>query len=254
MRSKLLAAGAVVVAIIALAGCINYDQELTLNKDGSGTVKVHYNHAGMSMPGKTAETASTEMNLGGAPKLPFTDADIKKGYEGAPVTIRDIKVEEVEKVPNATYFVDFKKIVDLNGKGIFQVEGDKIRQTFTLDKGAKGMDFKQVVNIKMDVQDPSSLSSYKFTYVLKCPGEVIETNGTKEGNTVKWEYTLDKLVNNETAMTATYKTGGGFPAISWIWILLCVIVIVIVVILIIVLAKKKKKAPAAAAKPTPPAA
>jgi hypothetical protein len=245
-----LAALGVVVAMVALAGCINYDQDLTLNKDGSGFIKIHYNSAAQSMPGKEKE-GEANVSMSAAPKLPFAEADIKKGYEGAPVTIRDVKVEELENIPNATYFIDFKNITDLNGKGIFAVEGDKIRQTFALDKAGGNYVFKQLVNIKMDVEDPSSLSAYKFTYVLNCPGDVVETNGKAEGKVVKWEYTLDKLVNKETAMTVTYKTGGGFPVMIVVLIVIVIIIVIVVIIIIAALAKKKKKAPASAATPPP---
>jgi hypothetical protein len=251
MRSKLLAAAAIAIALIAVAGCINYDQELTLKGDGSGNVMVHYNSSAQSMPGKTAE-AGAEMQMGAAPKLPFTEDEIKKGYEGAPVTVREIKIEEIDKVPNATYFIDFNNVADLNGKGIFAVEGDKIKQIFSLDKDGDKFNFKQLVNIKMEVDDPSSLSSYKFTYKLNCPGPVVETNGTKgsDGKSVTWEFTLDKLVNTETTMTATYKAGGGFPIGIVILIVVIVVVVVVVIIIIAAAGKKKKKAPA----PTPPPA
>jgi len=260
MRFKLLAAAALAVGLVVLAGCINYDQELTLNPDGSGFIMVHYNSAAQSAPG-TAGTAAAgaEITTGQAPKLSFTEAEILKEYEGSPVKVRDIKIETLENVPNATYFIDFKNVNDLNGKGVFALEGDKLKQTFSIADAGANKAFKQLVQLKMDVQDPSTLSSYKFTYKLTCPGEVVETNGTKgDGNTVKWEYTLDKLINKDVEMTCTYKAGKagmGGKVGTIIGIIVCVVIIVVIIILIVVLvSKKKKKGPAAPAAPAKPAA
>ncbi len=251
MRFKIFAGLALAAALILLAGCINYDQELTLNPDGSGFIMVHYNSAAQSPPGTGEKKGGeAELNLGQAPKLSFTEAEILKEYEGAPFKVRDIKIEAKDNVPNATYFIDFQKVADLNGKGVFALEGDKLKQTFALDDVGGNKVFKQLVALKMEVEDPSTLSSYKFTYKLTVPGDIIETNGTKgeDGKTVKWEYTLDKLINKDTEMTVTYKAGkagmGGKLGMI-IGIIVCVIIVVVIIILIIVLVKKKKKTPAA---------
>ncbi len=252
MRSKILGLAALAVALVVVAGCINYDQELTLTPDGSGTVKVRYDRTGGSTGEEEGEGS---LDMSGAPKLSFTEEEITAEYEGSAVTVRDIVIGETDaSVPEATYYIDFKNVTDLNGYGIFALEGDKLKQTFSLDAAGDTQVFKQLVQLKMDVEDPSQLSEYKFTYLLNAPGEVVETNGTVTENTVKWEYTLDKLINNDTEMTATYKaaaTGGGGNVAIIIGIILCVIIIIVIIIVIIVLLTKKKKKPAGPA-PTPP--
>ena len=252
MRLKMLGIAALAVALVALAGCINYDQELTVNPDGSGTIKVRYDRTGGST-GEDAEEGSLDMSA--APKLSFTDEEIMAEYEGAPVTVRDIEIGETEGgVPEATYYIDFKSVTDLNGYGIFALEGDKLKQTFSLDTSGDTLVFKQLVQLKMDVEDTSSLTDYKFTYILNAPGEVVDSNGTVAGNTVSWEYTLDKLINTDTEMTVTYKgaaAGGGSNIAVIIGIILCVIIVIVIIIVIIVLLTKKKKKTAGPA-PTPP--
>ena len=254
MRSKMLGLAALAVALVVVAGCINYDQELTLNADGSGTVKVRYDRTGGST-GEEEEEGSLDMSA--APKLSFTEEEITAEYEGSAVTVRDIVIGETDAgVPEATYYIDFKNVTDLNGYGIFALEGDKLKQTFSLDAAGDTQIFKQLVQLKMDVEDPSQLSDYKFTYLLNAPGEVVETNGTVTENTVKWEYSLDKLINKDTEMTATYKgaapaAGGNIAVI--IGIILCVIIVIVIIIVIIVLLMKKKKKPAGPVPtPTPP--
>jgi len=254
MRSKMLGLAAFAVALVVVAGCINYDQELTLDPDGSGTVKVRYDRTGGSTGEEEGEGS---LDMSGAPKLSFTEEEITAEYEGSAVTVRDIVIGETDAgVPEATYYIDFDNVTDLNGYGIFALEGDKLKQTFSLDAAGDTQVFKQLVQLKMDVEDPSQLSDYKFTYLLNAPGEVDETktNGTVTENTVKWEYSLDKLVNADTEMTATYKAaapGGGGKIAVIIGIILCVIIVIVIIIVIIVLLTKKKKKPAGPA-PTPP--
>jgi hypothetical protein len=251
MRLKMLGLAALAVALVALAGCINYDQELTLNPDGSGTVKIRYDRTGGSTGGE--EEGSVDMSA--APKLSFTEEEIMAEYEGAPVTVRDIEIGETDEgVPEATYYIDFKNITDLNGRGVFALEGDKLKQTFSIDSDGDNQIFKQLVQLKMDVDDPSQLSEYKFTYILNAPGEIVDSNGTVAGNTVSWEYSLDKLINTDTEMTATYKgaaPGAGGKIAVIIGIILCVIIVIVIIIVIVVLLTKKKKKPAGPA-PTPP--
>lgn len=252
MRSKLIGLAALAIGLIVVAGCINYDQELTLNPDGSGTVMVRYDSAAQS----TDEEGEGGLSMGGAPELSFTEEDIMAEYEGAPFAVRDVLIGKTDSdAPEATYYIDFKNVSDLNGRGVFALEGDKLKQTFSLDTSGGVNNFKQLVQLKMEVEDPSSLSDYKFTYKFTAPGALKETNGTAEGNVVTWEYTLDKLINEDIEMTASYEpTGaGGSKVAVIIGIILCVIIVIVIIIVIIVLLGKKKKKPAAPA-PTPPSA
>jgi len=250
MRYKLLGLAALAIGLIVVAGCINYDQEITLNPDGSGTIMVRYDSAAQS----TGEEAEGSLSMGGAPKLAFTEEEIKAEYKDAALTVRDVVIGKTDKdAPEATYYIDFKNMSDLNGRGIFALEGDKLKQTFALDTSGDLYKFKQLVQLKMEVEDPSSLADYKFAYKLTAPREIKETNGTAEGNTVTWEYTLDKLINKDIEMTASYQPGGaaGGKVAVIIGIIICVIIIIVIIIVIIVLLTKKKKKPAAGA-PTPP--
>jgi hypothetical protein len=251
MRSKILGVAALAVGLIVVAGCINYDQELTLNPDGSGSVTVRYDSAAQKPGGEKADMAAD------VPMLAFTEEAITAEYDGSGATVRDIVVgvlEGSEETPEATYSLDFGSVTDLNGYGIFAIEGDKLKQTFSLEADGENRIFKEVVQFKMEVEDPEQLSSYEFNYTLNCPGEIVETNGTVEGNTITWKYTLDKLINNDIEMTATYVGGeaaGGSKIAVIIGIILCVVILIVVIIVIIVLLSKKKKKPAAAATPPP---
>ena len=250
MRSKIAGLAALAVALVVITGCINYDQELTLNPDGSGFIMVRYDSAAQKPGGTKADMAAD------VPMLAFTEEAIKEEYKGSKAVVRDITIsvlESAEETPQAKYFLDFDDVTELNGYGVFAIEGDKLKQTFSLDADGENRIFKQLVQFKMEVDDPSQLSSYTFTYTLNAPGEIVETNGKATGNTVKWEYSLDKLINTDTEMTATYKgakAGAGAKIAIIIGIILIVIIVIVIIIVIVVLLTKKKKP--AAPKPTPP--
>lgn len=252
MKLKLGLVGLAVAAALIIAGCINYDQELALNPDGSGTVKVHY--------------TSDDPEGTHAPKLSFTEEAITAEYAGSNLTVRDIELvipaEGETGSHEATYFLDFKNVADLNGFGIFAIK-DKMTQTFALAEADGTATYTQTANLNMDVEDTSGLESYKFTYSLTCPGAVTETDGTlgSDGKTVTWEYPLPDLINKTVEMQATYEKTAGVPGaggilaggiVTILAIIICLIIIVVIIIVIIVLVKKKGKK--SGPSPTPPAA
>jgi hypothetical protein len=252
MKLRLALVGLAVAAAIIVAGCINYDQEMTLNADGSGTIMVHYT---------SDDPEGTQ-----APKLSFTEGDITGEYAKSNVTVRDIEVvvpaEGETGSHEATYYLDFVNVTDLNGYGVFAIE-DKMTQVFALADAGDTAVFNQTCTLTMDVEDTSGLTDYKFTYSLTCPGAVTDHNGTlaADGNTVTWEYPLPDLINNTVEMNATYEKPAGAPGVGGlaifgtiggiIAIIICVIIIIVIIIIIIVLLKKKgKKGPGPT--PTPP--
>jgi hypothetical protein len=252
MKLRLALVGLSVAAVLIVAGCINYDQTMTLDADGSGTIKVHY-------------TSDDPTGAQGTPVLSFTEDEITAEYADSNVTVSDIAVvvpaEGEEGSHEATYVLAFDNVTDLNGVGVFAV-GNEMTQVFALADAGDTAVFTQTCTLTMDVDDPSQLSDYKFTYSLTCPGAVIDTDadGTigADGNTVTWEYPLPDLINNTVEMNVTYEkpaggTGaGGFLAGGILMILVivvCVIIIIVIIIIIIVLLRKKgKKGPG----PTPP--
>ncbi len=202
MRKIYLLLSVLAVSILLVAGCINYNQEMTLEGDNSGTVKINYTNAGQGQEG--------------VPNLPFTEEEILAGYEGAGVEVYDIEIVSGEgddaPTPEATYFIDFKNVEDLNGYGIFAI-GSDIVQTITVADEGDTRTFTQTCTLQMTVEEDTDLSAYSFNYTLTLPGSVIETNGTvaADGQTVTWTFPLSDLINKTTTMTVTYEKpkGGG---------------------------------------------
>jgi hypothetical protein len=219
MERKLIIATAITAAVILAAGCVNYNQVLVLNDDGSGTVTVRY-------------TSDDPKGVSGAPVLPFTEEEIVAVYKGSNLVVHDIVPDrESENYAGVTYQIDFDNVTDLNGYGIFAV-GDKLTQTFYLSDLGDTMSFTQTTILTVDVEDDFLLEAYEFNYKLVCPGDVIENNGdfsygdfiiNEDGvsngySTVGWSYTLPELINNPVKMYAVYsesgKTGNGLGSIG----------------------------------------
>jgi hypothetical protein len=202
MKRKLIFATLLAVVVVLAAGCIDYDQKITLNADGSGTLVIHY-------------ASDDPEGTSGAPVLPFTEDEIVAGYKGSNLVVRDIvpDAESDEYHAGVTYQIDFDDVVDLNNYGAFAFE-DKLSQTFYLNDLGDTTSFMQTTTLTMDVEDTSMLDSYKFTYKLVCPGDITETNGTlsSDGRTVAWSYALPELINNAVDMTVTYEKPADLPA------------------------------------------
>lgn len=197
MRKYFLLLAVAAVAILMVAGCINYNQEMTLEADNSGSVKINYSNAGQGQEG--------------VPVLPFTEEEIVASYEGADCEIRDVEIVSGEEVtPEATYVIDFKDVEKLNGKGIFKV-GDDIVQTLSVEDEGETRVFTQTCTIQMTVSEDTDLSGYSFNYTFKAPTPVIETNGNiqADGQTVTWSFALADMINKTTTMTVTYEKPKG---------------------------------------------
>jgi hypothetical protein len=206
MKRKLIIGATLAAVIVLAAGCINYDQELIINEDGSGTVTIHY----------TSDDPTGEM---GAPVLSFTKEEIETEYAGSGVRVRNIDVfvpnENEEGSSEASYYLDYADITDMNGYGVFAVKDaatfeDKIIQVFSLDETGGATTFSQTCTLNMNVEDTTGLEDYAFTYSLTCPDAVTMTNGNvkSDGRTVTWRYTLPELIESPVKMYAVYGGSG----------------------------------------------
>lgn len=205
----------IVLAIpLTLAGCVEYDQEVVINKDGSGTVRIHYNSAAQEPVEDGAWLQSWAENV---PDLPFSEEEIIDSYGDAPLVVEDVSVATIERNPDASYRISFDNIEDLNGRGIFYLEEGKLTQTFSLEKEEETCTYEQNINFDWPLKeaDKSDLAEYVFVYNVNVPGEILETNGTLvSGDEVNWEYSLAELLNAETTLWVTYNAPKAVPSLA----------------------------------------
>lgn len=197
MKNRLKLTTALAVAVFAfslyLVGCVNYDQKTTLKDDGSGSMKVHY--------WSSMKNFSMGTTLG---KFEFDEPKAKDKYKSGNSDVTSIKVEE--KLDDSTKhvyidltFKDINKLADAKG-----FEGVKVSWKDVTD----GKELKYTLLADTSAAKQMSASDYKVTYEFEMPSEIISTNGTKDGQKVKYSYTLADLGKDIDMTTVVKKSGG----------------------------------------------
>ncbi len=180
---------------INLAGCVNYDQNTTINEDGSGSMKIHY---WSSMKNFSMGTA-----LG---KFEFDEEKAKDKYKSSNTEVTNIKVEDKLDDSTKNVFVEltFKDINKLNdAKGFESVK-------VTWKEVTDGMELKYTLLMDTTAAKNISASNYTITYEFKMPSEVVSTNGTKDGQTIKYNYSLADLSKDIEMITVVKKSDSKF--------------------------------------------
>jgi len=182
------------LTMIYLAGCVNYDQQTTLNADGSGSMKIHY--------WSKMSNFSMGTTLG---KFDFDEAKAKENFTSVNTEVKNVKMED--KLDDSTKHVwlelTFKDINKLpEAKGFAEVRP-------SWKDGKDGMELKYLLMKDTSAANNMGASDYTVTYSFVMPDEIISTNATKkEGKTVTWEYKVSDL-GKDIEMTAVVKKAKG---------------------------------------------
>jgi len=203
----------VLLSSLLIAGCINYEENVELNKDGSGKMIMHYSiaqqlFAMMSMGQNTGEKKD-EM------PFKFKESEIRADLTAPGVTVD--KVESKAEGDQQHFYVNlsFKKLTDLNQTKSFQ------KMKFDWKEDGKNIIFQQTIegekktsesNPMGDQMASAMLGNAKFVFKIKLPAKALpapDTNGTiqEDGKTVLWEYPLLEASKGQV-MTAKFKAGG----------------------------------------------
>lgn len=174
-----------------LAGCVNLDQKTTLNNDGSGTMSIKYWT-------KSSNVSSDELAGFG-----FTEEKVKANYSSSSTEPSNIKIEKnttEDSLITVTLDVKFKDLNKISDAKAFA----KVKASW--QKGKDGMDFKYTLLEDTSNAKQMGMSDYKLIYEFAFPGEVISTNGKKDGQKVSWNKTVADL-KEDVDFTATVKAG-----------------------------------------------
>lgn len=185
-----------VTLLICLAlfftACVNVNQKTTLNNDGSGTIKLEY-WAKMN-------NLKTSTELG---SFSFKEDKAKQNYTSSNSEVTSIKIED--KLDDSTKHVymdiKFKDFNNLSSAKGFE------KTKASWKEGKEGKEF--TFTLLKDTSNAKSMGSsdYKLTYSFEFPGEVLQTNGRKDGKSVVWDKTVADL-KTDVEMTATVKDEG----------------------------------------------
>ncbi|MCE1166299.1 MAG: hypothetical protein LWX07_12950 [Bacteroidetes bacterium] len=192
LLKSLLSVSIIFLIAVFISGCVNLDQKTVLKSDGSGTMHIKYWT-------KSSNVTGDELSGFG-----FTDEKVKANYTSsnsepsAIVIKKNATTDSLSEVSLDLKFKDLNKLSE--AKAFTKVKASWIQ-------GKEGMDFKYILLNDSANAKNMGMSDYKLTYEFEFPGEVLSTNGTKDGQKVKWEKTVADLVT-DVELTASVKAGG----------------------------------------------
>ena len=201
------------VAIIALTGCIKMEQDITLNKDGSGNVKFVY---GMSEQTITQMEAMKQMSKSedGAEAdddnpFEFNEDEVKKEFEAMKdqgITLNSVKTTKEDGWQYMNIDFDFKDVTKLEDTSVFE--------NVTIIKNDEG---NYVVSSKMDSDDMGGdagaeqmkamlpmLSGMRIAIKINTPNAIISTTAPiKSKDSAEWVFDVDKDPDSFLNMSKT---------------------------------------------------
>ena len=233
-----------------IAGCINYEENISLNADGSGTVLMHYSVAQQLYAMMQMGDASAEQGKEDEMPFKFKESEIRADLTAPGVTVE--KVESKAEGDQQHFFVHvkFKKITDLNQTKPFQ------KMKFEWTESDKKVTFRHVLEGDKKQSDESNpmgdqmasamMGNAKFKFQVTLPGKALaapDTNGTiqQDGKTVVWEWPLLEASKGQN-MVATFEKGGlgGLPFSLPIMAAIGGGVLIAIVALIIIISMARK--------------
>jgi hypothetical protein len=174
-----------------LSGCVNLEQKTTLNSDGSGSMGIKY------------WTKSSNVSGDELAGFGFTDEKVKANYTSSSTEPSNIKIEKntsTDSLITVTLDVKFKDLNKISDAKAFS----KVKASWL--KGKDGMDFKYTLLQDTSNAKQMGMSDYKLVYEFTFPGEVLATNGKKDGQKVSWNKTVADL-KEDLDFTASVKAG-----------------------------------------------
>lgn len=192
-----------VFALLALCGCLKMEQEVTLNKDGSGQIDMMYAMSEQTVQQMKAMSEMAEQSGGEVTStqdsFEFDEAKVKEKYgalKDKGITLKSVKSETRGGWKYMYVKADFKDISKLK-----EVEGfDKITITknadgnYVIDSGMSqddmggGMDNPEQMKAMLPM-----LAGMRITMKFNTPGKIIETTAPIKGkNSAEWVYDVDK--------------------------------------------------------------
>lgn len=235
----------IVILAISFVSCLEYNEKLKLNDDGSGeiTFAVGLNDNLFNMGGD-----DTQVNE-------FNEENIKKDYEDK---------DGIKLVDSRSYSKDGNRWIEI----MLEFESLEKLQAASQDTASEGMIGKMSLtnddtgnwvfsrqifsgkrNAKTDSADfdPSNMmglmfSKYKWHYELTLPSKIISTNAKQEDinkstNTVQWTFSLASLTENQV-MTVTFEKS---KSSNIFYVLVGAFLLIVLSLLALNLSKKKKE-------------
>lgn len=204
-------------------GCINYEQEIFLRSDGSGSATIHY---WTDLEEIFKDTSSTN-------KFSFQESLIRKNFELKGVEIESINIWQ--KVEDTTFHAQikiyFEDINDLSKTMFFRDD------SISWKDGTLGQKiFTQKVNAFGSNQQ--IFDNYTLRFIYHFPGTVVFDNAKeKTNNKLIWYFKLSELNSGKT-LSATIKLPEKSNISS---IIITGLIIILISLWVFIFIKKRKR-------------
>lgn len=210
------------VMFLFLAGCLNYEQDMTIYPDGSGTLKINY-----WMNFQETESIPIIESIG-----IFNQDSIRTEFtsEFTTVTFVEAKSDTSDSTLHAIIHLDFTHVDSLSKLKVFS------QYDFSLKDGASGQKIYTQFIPPITTGFGIDGSKYSVTYNIDFRGEVVTHNATYQyGNILSWSYTLPEIGRGKT-ISVTFTPFKLKETPYWIYILTGLVLLVVIIFLF----RKKK--------------
>jgi hypothetical protein len=207
---------------LVFIGCLNYEQEVSLYPDGSGTMKIHY-WMKFDDTLKTGLIDQTGLFNKDSINIKFTSKYFK-------LESLETYSDTTDSTTHAKIEISFEFIDLLNNSKPFS------EANFQLSDGAEGQKvFSQYIPPIVSGFGIDG-SEFTVTYIYDFPGEIIVHNANiVEKKRLIWKYTLSEIGKGKT-ISVTYRPFKLKETPAWIFILSGAVLLIVIFYLF----KKKK--------------
>lgn len=206
-----------ITQLLFVTGCLNYNQEVSLNPDGSGTMKIQY---WLQVSDPVKMLTLDQIGL-------FNADSIRNQFLSDYTTITNIEVysDTTDTTSHAVIELTFSNIVDLNKAKPFS------ESQFSLKDGAAGQKIFSQFIPPIATGFGFDGSSFKVEYRYSFPGEIITHNATKvEKKNYIWEYQLSEIGKGKT-ISVTYRPFKLKETPYWIYALSGFVLLIVLIFL-----------------------
>jgi hypothetical protein len=189
------ATAATLLALVSLSGCFKLDMDMEVNSDETidGAVIVAVDKELADMAG--AESEDSDLTEEDVPEGATIEEYDEDGFVGQKVTFDGVSMDELN--------TSFTEEDESGGPSSWSLTHEGGEYRFTGD-----MDLTEMAAEEDGLDMGAFMSGAELRIAMTFPGEVTESNGEVDGNTVVWEPEIGEA--NE--MTAVAEEGSGLSA------------------------------------------
>jgi Tfp pilus assembly protein PilP len=186
------------MSCLLLQGCLELEQELTVEQNGSGTMRVQYvlseSFTNMVELAEEIKESATGGRTLIEPGLVLNERELQARFAGDGVEIKSSSFEKKEGRLNISFTVAFRDLNALVKTKALQREPISFyrdeKSNLALEMGTQ---FSAVAMYKNKLPE-NAMEGFKAVLRVTLPGKVLENNAdTVEGTTLEWNYRKDKL-------------------------------------------------------------